>query len=73
MLSRRLTLNLYDDIEWVFPFEAMDIGESFFIPTLKTSHLIYAIESGAKRAGIRVKVFVNFKDNHIGVRVWRLG
>tara|TARA_R100000479_G_scaffold172511_1_gene117220 strand:- start:1783 stop:1938 length:156 start_codon:yes stop_codon:yes gene_type:complete len=51
----------------------MDIGESFFIPTLKTSHLIYAIESGAKRAGIRVKVFVTSKDNHIGVRVWRLG
>ena len=72
MLSRRLTLTLYDDIEWVFPFEAMDIGESFFIPTLKTSHLIYAIESGAKRAGVRVKVFVTSKDNHIGVRVWRL-
>jgi hypothetical protein len=72
MLSRRLILNLYDDIEWVFPFEAMDIGESFFIPTLKTSHLIYAIESGAKRAGVRVKVFVTSKDNHIGVRVWRL-
>jgi len=72
MLSRRLILNLYDDIEWVFPFEAMDIGESFFIPTLKTSHLIYAIESGAKRAGVRVKVFVTSKDSHIGVRVWRL-
>ena len=72
MLLRRLILNLYDDIEWVFPFEAMDIGESFFIPTLKTSHLIYAIESGAKRAGVRVKVFVTSKDNHIGVRVWRL-
>ena len=65
-------MSLHNEPEWVFPFEAMDIGESFFIPTLKTSHLIYAIESGAKRAGVRVKVFVTSKDNHIGVRVWRL-
>jgi len=34
--------------------------------------MIYAIESGAKRAGIRVKVFVSTKENHFGVRVWRL-
>tara|TARA_R100001369_G_scaffold1012_3_gene3508 strand:+ start:254 stop:460 length:207 start_codon:yes stop_codon:yes gene_type:complete len=67
-----LTLQLNNEPEWVFPFENMDIGESFFIPTLKSSDMIYAIESGAKRAGIRVKVFVSTKENHFGVRVWRL-
>ena len=66
-------MNLYEEIEWIFPFEGMAIGESFFVPTLKTSHMIYAIESGAKRAVVRVKVFVTSKDNHIGVRTWRVG
>ncbi len=51
----------------------MEIGESFFVPTLKTSHMIYAIESGAKRAGIKVKTFATSKDNHLGVRAWRIG
>ena len=58
--------------EWIFPFEGMGIGESFFIPTLKPSPLIYAIECGAKRAGFRVKTFVMVKDGCLGVRTWRL-
>lgn len=58
--------------EWVFPFNYMDVGESFFIPTLRFAEMVYAIEEGAKRAGIRVKCFVTAKDNHLGVRVWRM-
>ena len=64
---------MYEEIEWIFPFEGMIVGESFFVPTLNTSHIIYAIESGAKRAGVRVKTFVTSKDNHLGVRTWRVG
>jgi|TARA_R110000765_G_scaffold16547_2_gene46394 hypothetical protein len=67
-----LTLDLLNEPEWVFPFENMEVGESFFIPTLKSSDMIYAIESGAKRVGIKVKVFVTIKEDHFGVRVWRL-
>jgi len=51
----------------------MDIGDSFFIPTLKPSSLIYAIENGARREGIKVKVFTSRKDDMLGVRVWRIG
>lgn len=58
--------------EWIFPFEAMEIGESFFIPTLRFAEMIYALENGAKRAGIRVKCYVTVKDKHIGVRTWRV-
>jgi hypothetical protein len=57
----------------MLPFEGMDIGESFFIPTLKPSALIYAIESGAKRAQIKVKTYVVIKEGCLGVRTWRLG
>jgi len=51
----------------------MEIGDSFFVPTLKPSSMIYAIDSGAKRAKIRVKIFETIKDDCLGVRVWRLG
>jgi|TARA_R110002012_G_scaffold321873_1_gene552019 hypothetical protein len=64
---------LYEEVEWVFPFDGMQIGESFFVPTLKTSHMIYAIESGAKRAKVKVKTYATSKDNHLGVRAWRIG
>jgi hypothetical protein len=58
---------------WLFPFQGMDIGDSFFIPTLRTSEMIYSIDTGAKRIGIRIKSFVTTKDGHIGVRTWRIG
>ena len=35
--------------------------------------MIYAIESGAKRAKVRVKTFITMKDGCLGVRTWRLG
>jgi ethanolamine utilization microcompartment shell protein EutL len=59
--------------EWVLPFEGMQVGDSFFIPTLRPSELIYSIDCGAKRAKVRVKSYVTTKDNQIGVRTWRIG
>jgi len=50
----------------------MAIGSSFFVPTLKTAQMIYAIESGAKRAGIRVKCYATTNDDVMGVRTWRI-
>jgi hypothetical protein len=58
--------------EWVFPFEVMEVGESFFIPTLRFAEMIYAIDSGSKRAGIKMKSYITSKDGHIGVRTWRV-
>ena len=48
----------------------MEAGESFFIPTLKPSPLIYALDSGAKRAKVKIKTYITKKDNCLGVRVW---
>lgn len=59
--------------EWVFPFDAMEIGDSFFIPTLKPSELIYVADTRAKVAGLRVKAYPASKDGRLGVRVWRVG
>jgi hypothetical protein len=58
--------------EWVFPFNSMEVGDSFFIPTLRFAQIIYAIDCGSKRAGIKVKSYITSKDKHIGVRTWRV-
>lgn len=67
-----MTPNQLKEPEWIFPFDSMGIGDSFFVPTLHLAEMIYAIDSGSKRAGIRVKAFVTVKDDHIGVRAWRV-
>jgi hypothetical protein len=58
--------------EWLFPFQFMAVGDSFFIPTLQTAPLIYAITEAAKAANIKVRVFVTTKEGHLGVRTWRI-
>jgi hypothetical protein len=59
--------------EWIFPFQGMEIGDSFFIPTLRFAEMMYAVDSGSKRDKTRVKCYVSVKDSHLGVRVWRVG
>jgi len=56
----------------VFPFHAMEIGDSFFVPTMKPSYFCYVIDTTAKKAGVKVKVYVTSKDNVLGVRAWRV-
>jgi hypothetical protein len=58
--------------EWLFPFEGMGVGDSFFVPTLLFSQMIYAIDNGSKRAGMRMKSYITTKDKHIGIRTWRV-
>jgi hypothetical protein len=58
--------------EWIFPFDSMSVGDSFFIPTLKPAELLYTIDTRSKVAGIRVKSFATSKDGRLGVRVWRV-
>lgn len=65
-------MRLHDEPEWNFPLDWMNIGDSFFIPTLKPSSVIFAVDEGAKRAKIKVKAFQTIKDNCLGVRVWRI-
>ena len=50
----------------------MEVGDSFFVPTLRPSPILYAIENGAKRADIRIKAYISSKEGHLGVRAWRI-
>jgi hypothetical protein len=65
-------MQLHNDPEWLFPFEFMDVGDSFFIPTLKSANLIYSIENRAKKAKIRVKTYAVVEEDFMGVRTWRI-
>lgn len=58
--------------EWIFPYDAMEVGDSFFIPTLKPSELIYVADTRAKVAGIKIKAYPSSKEGHLGVRIWRI-
>ena len=57
--------------EWLFPFDGMEVGDSFFIPTLRPAEMIYIIDTCSKRAKVRVKSYAYTKDGCLGVRVWR--
>lgn len=58
--------------EWIFPFDSMDVGDSFFIPTLRPAELIFVVENRAKVAGLKVKAYPSVKGDTLGVRVWRV-
>jgi len=58
--------------EWIFPFDSMNVGDSFFIPTLRPAEMMYVIDTRSKVAGVKVKVYATSKDGRLGVRVWRM-
>jgi hypothetical protein len=58
--------------EFLLPFEWMSVGDSFFIPTLRPAELTYIIDTRAKVAKVKVKIFSTTKDDCLGVRVWRV-
>lgn len=61
-----------DEPTWVFPFSAMAIGDSFFIPTLRTAYMAYVIDNSAKKEGIAVRVHPVVEEGYLGVRAWRI-
>lgn len=58
--------------EWIFPYDYLQVGESFFIPTLRPAQMMYAADNAAKRSKVRVKIFTSEKEGHLGIRVWRI-
>lgn len=72
MTAANSSLENYSEPEWLFPFDGMNVGDSFFVPTLQPSKLLYVVTERAKRAKIKVKVYVASNDGCMGVRVWRV-
>jgi hypothetical protein len=63
---------LHKEPEWLYPFMGMGVGDSFFIPTMKSAEIIYSAMEAGKEYGIRVKAYASMKDGIMGVRVWRV-
>ena len=56
----------------MFPFDFMQIGDSFFVPTLKPMEMLYVIDTRSKVAKVKIKAYTSSKDGRLGVRVWRV-
>ena len=50
----------------------MKVGDSFFIPTMRPSHMMYMIDLTSKKAGVAIKVFPRTEKGVLGVRAWRV-
>jgi hypothetical protein len=67
-----MSLDAYEEPEWLLPFEDMRVGDSFFVPTLRPAQLVYVMNTRAKVAGVKVSARPACKDGNLGVRVWRI-
>jgi len=63
---------MIDEPEWLFPYEYMEVGESFFMPTLHIANAHYIIDETSKKVGVYVKCYTVVEDEIIGVRCWRI-
>jgi hypothetical protein len=62
----------FDEPEWVFPYEFMEVGESFFMPTIRPAYAHYIIEKTSKKVGVVMKTYTVTEDEVLGVRSWRV-
>ena len=61
-----------DEPLWDLPLDIMEIGQSFFIPTMKPAYMTYVIDCAAKKLGVKAKTYTTVQDGVLGVRVWRI-
>ena len=57
---------------WIYPFDVMKVGDSFFVPTAKPADQHYVIDCMAKAARIKVRAYTTTHEGFLGVRVWRI-
>ena len=62
----------FDEPEWLFPFEYMEVGESFFMPTVRPAYAHYIIDKTSKKSGVVMKTYTVREENVLGVRSWRV-
>jgi hypothetical protein len=62
-----------DEPEWTLPYDFMRVGDSFFIPTMRPTHMLYIIDTTSKKMGVKMKTLVRHENGILGVRAWRIG
>lgn len=63
---------MLEEPEFLLPFEYMEVGDSFFVPTLRFPEVTYNIDTRAKVARVRVRIRPAIKEGCMGLRVWRI-
>jgi len=58
--------------EWLFPYDFMNVGDSFFIPTMRPAHMMYVIDTTSKKVGVAIKAYPRTEKGVLGVRAWRV-
>lgn len=62
----------FEEPEWLFPYQWMQVGESFFIPTVRPAYMHYIIDVTSKQVGVQMKTFTMVDEGVLGVRAWRI-
>lgn len=59
-------------VRWKYPFEQLEVGDSFFVPNKDTTQMSALCKRAALRLGRRFVTAKFDKDGQSGVRVWRM-
>ena len=72
MAKKQDLLTDFREPEWVFPYEIMKVGDSFFMPTVRPAYGHYIIDVTSKRVDVVMKIYTVIEDDVLGVRAWRI-
>jgi hypothetical protein len=72
MAKKQDLLTDFREPEWIFPYLTMEVGDSFFMPTVRPAYGHYIIDVTSKRVDVVMKTHTVIEDNVLGVRAWRI-
>jgi hypothetical protein len=73
MAKKQDLLTDFREPEWIFPYLTMEVGDSFFMPTVRPAYGHYIIDVTSKRVDVVMKTYTVIEDDVLGVRAWRIG
>jgi hypothetical protein len=59
-------------VRWKYPFDQLEVGQSFFVPNKDTTQMAAACKRAAKRLGVRFATAKAERGGQQGTRVWRM-
>jgi hypothetical protein len=72
MAKKQDLLTDFREPEWIFPYLTMEVGDSFFMPTVRPAYGHYIIDVTSKRVDVVMKTHTVIEDDVLGVRAWRI-
>jgi hypothetical protein len=60
------------NVRWKYPFDQMEVGDSFFVVNKDTTQMSALCKRAGKRLEGRFVTAKSEKDGQSGVRVWRM-